>query len=257
MHDYTYKSNLNDFKSIDLSDISKLEMSNRSEIKYILPIANLRQLLYNVADEYDIVEVRGEKELSYHTIYFDTFDYNLYHNHHNGKANRYKVRMRSYAASGDSFLEVKKRTNKGRTQKIRRSIVNVHNFTDLHKSFIDSIIPSLDKDLIRSIETSYRRITLISFSLPERVTIDIDLRFSSIGSVYALPNVVIVEVKTDRRYGVSSPMTVALRGMKIYPRAFSKYCMGMAYLYPQLKQNLFKSNKLYLKKIEHDTTITN
>ena len=43
----------------------------------------------------------------------------LYHDHHNGKLNRYKVRRRRYIDTDTEFLEVKLKNNKKRTIKSR------------------------------------------------------------------------------------------------------------------------------------------
>ena len=47
----------------------------------------------------------------------------MFHNHHNGKLNRYKIRFRDYINTKNSFLEVKFKTNKGETIKSRQEIM--------------------------------------------------------------------------------------------------------------------------------------
>jgi hypothetical protein len=42
-------------------------------------------------------------------LYFDTDSKRFYHDHHNGKVKRTKIRMRNYVESNLTFLEIKKK----------------------------------------------------------------------------------------------------------------------------------------------------
>ena len=58
------------------------------------------------------------------TLYFDTPDRQMYAEHQRGRKNRQKIRVRRYESSGVSFLEVKRKNNKGRTDKKRMEIAD-------------------------------------------------------------------------------------------------------------------------------------
>ena len=242
------------FNPIKLENIDQLKLLKRIDNKFVMPIEKLSKLLTEVKDDYDILEINGERNFEYHTVYFDTPEFNLYLNHHNSRLNRYKVRMRTYKTSNHSYLELKRKNNKGRTIKSRKQIDKITNLTDDHYDYLKSHVSLNGYSLERSVENTFRRITLVSFKLLERVTIDYDLNFFLNDSTTSIPYISVVEVKRDKANG-SSPIIKALKRIKAYPRGFSKYCMGITYMYPSLKQNSFKENKLYLKKLKHASTI--
>jgi SPX domain protein involved in polyphosphate accumulation len=66
-----------------------------------------------------VLEINGARLHHYQTLYFDTRDFALYSQHHNGQRARYKVRVREYLDSEMAFLEVKRKTNQNRTIKSR------------------------------------------------------------------------------------------------------------------------------------------
>lgn len=253
MQNSVFHNFIKQFKPIRLDQINQLKLLKRVDNKFVMSIEKLGQLLNEVKDDYDILEISGEREMEYHTKYFDTPKLNLYLNHHNSKLNRFKVRMRTYKISNQSFLELKRKNNKGRTIKSRKEIEEVKDFNSEHYDYLKTIIPINGYKLEKSVENTFSRITLVSFKTLERVTLDYDLKFILNDKILPLPFISIVEVKRDKIVS-SSPITKALKKLKVYPRGFSKYCMGMAYMHPNLKQNTFKANKLYLKKIEHATT---
>jgi len=248
-----YYEQTSQFNPIRLDEINQLKLLRRIDKKFVMPVSNLEALLNSVKDHYQIMEIGGDRDFEYHTSYFDTTELNLYLNHQNQKLNRFKIRIRTYKISDKTFLEVKQKNNKGRTIKSRIEIDNKHKLNDAHYEFIESVVPLNGYKLEKSAENSFKRITLVSFETLERITIDYDLRFWTPDSIIELPYVSIVEVKRDRA-GTTSPVVQTLKDFKVYPRGFSKYCMGLTYLYPNLKQNSFKKNKLFLKKLEYATT---
>ena len=253
MIDRVFHSSIKNFNSIRLDDINQLKLLKRVDNKFVMPIEKLDQLLDSVKEDYDILEINGERNFKYHTVYFDTPQLSFYLNHHNSRLNRYKVRMRTYKISNHSFLELKRKNNKGKTIKSRRQIDEITNLTDEHYDYLNTIIPISESNLEKSVENTFMRITLVSFKTLERVTIDYDLKFLLNDKTTSLPFISIVEVKRDKMTG-SSPIISALKKMKVYSKGFSKYCMGMAYMCPDLKQNRFKANKLYLNKLKYVTT---
>ncbi len=251
-----YNNITNQFESIPLSEINQLKLLKRIDNKYVMPINKLAELLLVVKNDYQILEIDRIRDFSYKTTYFDTPDFDFYMNHQNRRLNRHKVRMRNYSVSNNSFLEVKQKTNKGRTIKSRIEIdplVDEKILNQDYYKYLESKIPLTSHNLTRSSENSFRRITLISFKTNERITLDYDLKFTSGKKTISLPFISIVEVKRDK-IGKESPIIKSLKNLKVYPRGFSKYCMGITYLYPEIKQNSFKKNKLFIKKLKYATS---
>ena len=101
--------------------------------------------------------------------------------------------------------------------------------------------------LTERIENRFRRITLVNKGKTERLTIDLDLRFHNLVTAKdkSLDNVVIIELKRDGL--IKSPVVNMLKTVRIKKSGFSKYCIGTAFTYPDLRQNRFKNR---LRKVE-------
>ena len=112
---------LNKFTAVGLADIGKAKFMNRVDTKFPLRSEVLWQnILPEITDDYYIVEINGLRLMEYRTVYFDTPDNMFYTTHHNGKLDRFKVRKRMYVDTGVAYLEVKHKTNKGKTKKKKR-----------------------------------------------------------------------------------------------------------------------------------------
>src|ERR1700749_1249511 len=99
--------------------MDRVKLMNRTDTKFTFTSAQLEMVLSEVLENYFILEVDGKRISRYRTLYYDTFNYNLYTKHHNGELNGYKIRHRTYVESEIGFLEIKFKNNKGRTIKDR------------------------------------------------------------------------------------------------------------------------------------------
>ncbi len=239
---------ISQFQSISLAEMDGVKLMNRTDVKYWFHREYLADLLMSVIDDYYILEIEGGRDLPYSTIYYDTELDGMYINHHRGKMNRYKIRRRNYISTNSSFLEIKFKSNKGRTVKIRRasSYGNV-GFDAEDQSFISQNSPYSSDSLKQVLENGFKRIMLVSKAMNERCTIDCELKFISAEGVANLNEMVIVEVKRDGR----SPSAIvnSLNQMRIKPSGFSKYCMGRSLTNRELKQNNFKCKHRAIDKI--------
>jgi hypothetical protein len=104
---------LNGFEPITLAEMDGVKLMDRTDQKFIFHISKLPDLLRAVQQNYRALEVSGTRMSRYETLYFDTPEYTLFTQHHNGKTNRYKIRMRRYVESDLQFFEVKHKNNKG------------------------------------------------------------------------------------------------------------------------------------------------
>jgi hypothetical protein len=94
----------------------------------------------------------------------------------------------------------------------------------------------------------YSRITLVSRHRQERVTIDLNLSYSWNDQTIRLPHIAIVEIKQE---GFSNQSDVArqLRLHQVRSTGFSKYCVGISLMYPELKNNNFKPKLRLVEKL--------
>jgi hypothetical protein len=240
---------LGQFDRIGLADLTRVALLDRVDTKYVFGTGELRAALRGTQGKYQVLEIDRVRLNYYHTIYFDTPDFSLYHQHHNGLATRYKVRERRYVDSDLSFLEVKHKTNQGRTIKSRLQILEME--TDLDRlvgDFIDTHTPLDERDLEPKLCNDYLRMTLVSKHRTDRLTIDTNLSFGWRDIGVSLPGVVIAEVKQER-FSYQSDFIRQMRQLGIQPTSFSKYCVGASLLYDGLKSNNFKQHIRLLGKV--------
>ena len=108
---------------ITLEEMDGITLMNRIDTKYLTDEATLLKILSDAArDGYRVLEVNGDRIGAYDSVYFDTEGMKCFLDHHNRRLVRQKVRTRSYVKQGKSFLEIKRKNNKGRTSKKRIAI---------------------------------------------------------------------------------------------------------------------------------------
>lgn len=234
------------FEPIGLAEMDGVSLMNRVDTKYVFTVSELATLLPGLSGDYRVLEIDGLRRSPYSTLYYDTPSLECYHQHHNGKANRRKYRMRTYVSSGDTFFEVKTKTNKGRTVKQRVPVAPVSDPNLPNPSALTETLLGAPVRLDPRIGTRFRRITLVARDAAERVTIDTELAFNAGDQEERLDDLVIAEVKQERaRRG--STIRRRLRSRGVRPMRMSKYCLGSAILYPALKRNSFKRKLLALR----------
>lgn len=247
------KSSLSGLRVISLKEVQKASLMRRKDSKYVFDVRMLPALLEEVSADYRVMEIEGVRAQSYQTFYYDTPAFDMYFKHHRGLVNRHKVRFRRYGTSNDIFLEVKRKNAKGVTVKNRMEAENGEmSIQSSEEEFLNEYTPFTCDNIIPVLENSFNRITLVNATQTERITLDFNLCFSSTISDHSIevPGVAIAEIK----YGdhlAGSIFHAALRKVKITPGRISKYCIGMAMLNPDLKQNLFKEKVRKVNKINN------
>lgn len=233
--------------AISLANMDSVTLMNRLDSKYCLHRDQLPLLLERINGLYYHLEINDEHLHPYQTVYYDTPGDAMYKAHHNGRLNRFKVRRRTYMNGGLTFFEIKFKNNKGRTVKTRiKSKAELTGVSDEEYHFLTKHAPRFAQLLKPAMVNRFDRLTLVSKQMNERCTIDFNLSFGQDASQVALPNLVIIEVKTSGRN--SSPIVKELKSMGMQPQGFSKYCVGMALTQPELKQNGFKPKLRRLRK---------
>lgn len=239
---------INAMRPISLQEMEGVALMNRIDTKYVLSQRQLHGLIGGIWQRYRVLEVSGVRVSPYTTLYFDTETRECFRQHHNGKLNRRKYRMREYKSSGLRFLEVKTKCNKGRTDKQRVSIERIEeSLSQDSAAFIESVVGQIPR-LQPQLWTTFSRVTLVSPDSPERVTVDWDLDFLSLLRTASLPRVAIVEVKQATHDRVS-PVRQQLRSQGVRPMRISKYCLGSMLLEPTLKSNRFKKKLLAIERL--------
>jgi hypothetical protein len=244
------------FAPITLSDMDGVRLMNRTDTKFMLPLSHLPILLTQLQQHYWWLEVDGNRLCTYETLYFDTDDLRFYHDHRTRRLNRYKIRQRHYLQSGLTFTEVKLKTNKGRTIKTR--ILNANRpgmgFDEESLAFLTQSTGYEPASLKPVLWVNYTRLTLVSQTTAERLTIDLNVRFRNSTQQRGYPQVVIAELKQDALQ--SSEFLKLMKQYRLREGSLSKYCLGLISLDHTLKQNLFKPKLKQLHKlIANDTPV--
>jgi hypothetical protein len=244
------KDILNSFEPISLDEMDNVKLMNRMDVKYTFHRNQLSHILEQLTDSYRVLDINGTRITRYESLYFDTMDFSLYNRHHSGRLNRYKVRFRKYVESNLQFFEIKFKNNKGRTLKNRiRQQEIVESIEGQAMEFLAKHTNLSSSQLHPKLWVNYSRITLVHRSIPERVTIDIDLSFHNHESKKQVPNLVIAEVKQDRTR--SSEFVRLMRDHYIRQGSISKYCFGVTSLFRMVKNNNFKPQLHYYRKISN------
>jgi len=242
------------FRPITLDQMKKVKLMNRIDTKYLIPSNLLPALLDRCLDSFYLQEI-GEKRINaYETLYFDTPGHDAYLLHLHGHSPRQKIRTRTYLDSyGLSFFEIKDKTNRGRTKKVRTQIPR-ECFEDF-KSCNEAVKLGEEKlrwpasELSPSLLIKFDRLTLVNNEQTERITIDMNLNFANPRTQRenAVPEIAVVELKRDGT--MHSAMQDILLDLRVFPAKFSKYCTGMMLTDDALERGRFKERLVTLKKI--------
>ena len=246
---------------ITLEEMDGITLMNRIDTKYLTDEATLLKILSDAArDGYRVLEVNGDRIGAYDSVYFDTEGMKCFLDHHNRRLVRQKVRTRSYVKQGKSFLEIKRKDNKGRTSK-KRIAIPVSEMMDFREdaqatAFLAAHSWFTAADLSPSAETSFQRITLVNAAETERLTIDTALYFRNFrtGKEASLRNAVIIELKQDGR--ASSPMKGILLDHRVKPVRISKYCIAVTLTAEHLKTGRFKTKVRTIEKVINHKIMT-
>lgn len=231
--------------TITLNEMRDVKLMNRIDTKYVLTECEVLDMLRRAAEcGYRVQIIDGIRACRYDTLYYDTAERDMYIVHHNQQLTRQKIRTRLYVETNQAFLEIKNKTNRGRTKK-RRTVISRDNLTHFRRDdeaaafyaanaryAIDKVAPAL--------ATRFTRITLVNKELTERLTIDLCLSYEDVRKrrTATIEQMAIVELKQDGN--TLSTMKRILRDMRIAPLKVSKYCLGTALTVEGIKKNRFK-----------------
>jgi VTC domain len=229
------------FETFTLAQLESANLLERKDFKYTFHLKHLPFILQQLQPHYSVLCIKEILYTDYYTDYYDTPDFKFYLQHHNGEMNRYKVRMREYVQSAICFFEVKFKNNKNWTSKHRVKIPNLQ--TDINKFTADITSENLELKL----KVAYSRITLLSKDFSEKLTFDVDLKYTNETDEKSYEYLCIAEVKSKSHHPYIFRQLIKTLGYRV--QGLSKYCFGIANLYSQIKSNNFKKSFLYIRKI--------
>jgi hypothetical protein len=238
---------------ISLEEMKGIRLMDRTDTKFLANKAMLLKLLPMMKDDYYVQQVAGKLISRYRTTYWDDDAHIFYVMHHNGHMPRMKVRVRTYEdTDGITFLEIKRKDNKGKTHKVR---TRVKNQTEVAESGGDKFLADHTgielSNLHPCLQNYFKRITLVNKNKTERLTIDFDIEYKNFDTQSKADsnNLVIIELKRDGK--VFSPVKQMLTTLHIHPKGYSKYIIGSFMTNPGLKHNLIKRKWSYIRKLSN------
>ena len=233
--------------SIDLDELNALAaLQSRVDRKYLLSATAATRLLQRLGDSARVLQIEGERETRYSSVYFDTPELDCYRSAAHRRRRRFKVRTRSYASTADCFLEVK--TRGGRSLTVKNRTEHPAGALDRlggdGRRYVAAVLDAagIDPSAARVVEpvlrTDYRRATLYLPAGDSRLTIDSGLYWQGsgrcCGQSCGLDELVVVETKSPGTPGRADRL---LWAAGIRPARVSKYGTGMALLHPDLPSN--------------------
>jgi len=258
----TYNSTLQSFRTLNLTELNATSsFLKRIDRKYLLNWKQLSEILSELKNDFQVLEIKGQKIFSYDNVYMDTEDYLFYNQHQNKQKSRTKVRTRYYIDSNLAFFEYKQKNN-WITRKYRYEFPSEeHGFmTKWKKRFYQWVWQSTYWDqkapiISPAIKTKYKRITLVAKNWTERLTIDFDIRTINLreknASEVNLKNLVIVESKSLSKKCTSSEIMKSHKFEEA--NSCSKYSLWVVYSWLTKKFDTFKKTMKKIKEIRLDT----
>ena len=174
--------------------MESVKLMNRIDTKYAVSLSVLPALLKAAKEDYFAQEIDGKRISTYDTMYYDTESLDMYIRHHDRQLVRQKIRVRQYVESDLTFLEIKRKNNKGRTKKKRIAVpgfdITGETFGEAKREVwsVEDFIAAKSRyvwsELSPHLSTKFHRITLVNKAKTERLTIDMDLVWEARGRVF-------------------------------------------------------------------------
>ena len=238
-----------DFLPISLDEMDDVKLMSRTDTKFAFNANKMPLLLQKLLPFYRVLAIDGELIHDYKSLYYDTDNRKFYLDHHNGRVNRNKIRFREYVGSKLTFLEIKRKNNKGKTIKKRMKVNAISNeLSEKQQNYIEKTI-GRPMEVNAKQWINFSRITFVHKTQKERLTMDVNLTFENENEKGDMKHIVIAEVKQERMSRSSDFMRIA-KEMHILPIRISKYCLTTLALNPELKKNRFKEKVLFINKLK-------
>ena len=212
------------WQNITLDELNnKAAMQTRMDRKYIVDADYAASVLAELPAEASVLEIEGQREFAYDSVYFDTPNLVSYYAAATDRPDRFKVRTRSYLDTNTCFLEVKTEGERAMTvkERIPYSINDRDKLTEEGRQYVNEALygildtPAIEFEPV--ISTGYRRTTIYlpaseQNPVDSRLTIDRNLTWTplsdhalyagvtrenyhghKVGIEYTFPGTVIIE----------------------------------------------------------------
>ncbi len=198
---------LSGFSTINLTELNATaSYLKRIDRKFLLTEKQFLKILNDLSGDFRALEIDGKRVFLYDNVYMDTDEYLFYNQHQNKVPGRTKIRTRHYTDAGDlAFFEYKQKEN-GVTKKFRYQFPAAEHgtMTKGKVRFFEGVFQSLYNEKAPNISpamrTRYNRLTLVSKTGGERLTIDFNISVKDLRNKWAknikLDNLVIIESKS-------------------------------------------------------------
>lgn len=208
----------------------------RRDNKYVVREESLAPAWAALARQFDMLEIDGTRDFLYDTCYFDDPAYTSYFDHHRGRRQRCKIRMRRYVDARLCFAEIKLKGKRGQTEKRRVAcpleqygMLDDGSEAQIRAAYRQLYGRAFEQVLEPVVWMRYRRTTLVAKEGGERMTIDRGLVFRDASGTCRIDDgLVIVETKSGNANGIADKI---LRALHQHPtNGASKYCVSLAAL---------------------------
>lgn len=198
---------LSGFSAMSLTELNATaSYLKRIDRKFLMTEKKFLEILGDLSQDFKALEIDNKRVFLYDNVYMDTNDYLFYNQHQNKLESRTKVRTRHYTDAGDlAFFEYKQKED-GVTKKFRYQFpAEEHGtMTKWKKRFFDWVFQSMYSEkapeISPAMRTKYNRLTLVSNTGEERLTIDFNISVKDLRNKKAknitLENLVIIESKS-------------------------------------------------------------
>ncbi|MCD5375026.1 polyphosphate polymerase domain-containing protein [Candidatus Gracilibacteria bacterium] len=249
---------LSGFSAMSLTELNATaSYLKRIDRKFLMTEEKFLEILGDLSNDFKALEIGDKRVFLYDNVYMDTDDYLFYNQHQNRVPSRTKVRTRHYTDAGDlAFFEYKQKED-GVTKKFRYQFpASEHGtMTKGKKRFFEGVFQSLYSDkapeISPAMRTKYNRLTLVSVTGEERLTIDFNISVKDLRNEKAknikLDNLVIIESKSLSD-NCKSLDIIKGYGVK-QAGSCSKYSLGVIYSGLAEKWTKFEKTMKKIKKI--------
>lgn len=231
--------------TVSLAELNaQASLLTRVDRKYVIEAGELDAVLTGPCDSgvagLRVLEIDGRRSSRYESTYLDTVDLDSWAGAAHRRRRRWKVRTRTYADTGERWLEVKTRGRRGVTVK-ERLPHDAHELSGPAGAWVRDRLGAAhvhDVDpggLVATLHTSYARTTLLLAEAAGRATVDRDLRWVSGHGTAEVGDVLVVETKSGTAR--PGPLDRRLWELGHRPIRISKYGTGLALLTPDLQTN--------------------
>lgn len=244
-----FDAQIDGLAAVGLADVEELSSQARFDQKFLISVDALQRLIEPLSAHLAVLEVAGERSVTYSSRYFDTPDLRTYHDHRQGRRRRFKVRTRHYGDPGASMLEVKCKGKRGQTVKYRRphtalspDVLNDDGVVFVAASLASHYGFGAPGGMVASAQTRFVRTTFVDLEGGERLTVDRSLVVAgsprSNGTHIAFNEAyAIVESKSVSRHP-RARRALSVAGAR--PGRLSKYCMGVVALHDNIAGNRWR-----------------